>query len=296
MVLDLVQTPEGHLCLASSAPLLAAVVVAASRQHTPHDPHLLSLLLCCLVHTAEYVDVVHDGMTGIRTTGSSMDLGSSGRGPGSVAGSLSGFTTFRHSFSGLGASPQTLGTSPRSPLGPGLAARIAAGRSVSAPAAAAPQLAAAPEGVQERSVAAASAAAAIVSAPMTPQPAAAAAATLSRLGAAARPSSAPQVTAVEAGQPGLAPAMAAVAATDAAASRTGSRSSSDADDCGASSSSQQGLSRDVSSFRVRLSSESSGMGTLSEEHEDEPADVGPDQTAPTAAPGDAGTPDMIDLA
>lgn len=260
-------------------------------------PSLTPWLLSFLLLTG-YVDVVHDGLTGIRTTGSSMDLGSSGRGPGSVAGSLSGFHALGHSFTALGASPRTLGASPRSPLGFGFTARAAAGRSGSAPAAAAvvDRLATAPEGVEEGSDG--TAAAAAIAAPLTPQPEVMTAAP-SRLGpgaAAARPSSAPPAAA--ASQAGYAPAMAAIAATVAAASRSGSRRSSDAYDDG-SSSRQRGPSREVNSFRVRVSSES--MGPLSEEFEhDEPAaaaaaGVGV-HTAPAGQPGSSGDADLFDMA
>lgn len=79
-------------------------------------------------YNAEYVDVVHDGATGIRATSNSMDMGSrgpgsvasSGRGPSSIAGSLGGFA---------GAA----GGSPRSPLAPHLWGQLQAGRAASAP-------------------------------------------------------------------------------------------------------------------------------------------------------------------
>eukprot|EP00879_Flechtneria_rotunda_P008879 GHRR01009299.1.p1 GENE.GHRR01009299.1~~GHRR01009299.1.p1 ORF type:complete len:350 (+),score=104.24 GHRR01009299.1:1950-2999(+) len=85
-------------------------------------------------YNVEYVDVCHDGDTGVRTTGSSMDLGSdhrwgigsSGRGPGSVADSLGGFA---------------VGQSPRSPFVGRYAHHHS--RAVSAPAAVAMAVAAA---------------------------------------------------------------------------------------------------------------------------------------------------------
>jgi hypothetical protein len=94
--------------------------------------------------------------------------------------------------------------------------------------------------------------------------------------------------------------MAAIAAAVADASRSGSRSGSDADD-GGSVSGQRGPSREVSSFRVRISSESSGMGTLSEEHDEDQPDEpdgpdGPDQPGRTLAPAKPESRDLIDLA
>lgn len=194
-------------------------------------------------YNAEYVDVVHDGDTGVRATGSSMDLGSSSfagssRGPGSVAGSLGGFGT--------------LGGSPRSPIGPywHLLSNRAVGRMGSAPAAVA--AVAAPAG----------AAAAVAAEPDADVSAATVPATRAANGPAATAAddaAADAVVSINGTAAAAAGAVLSPAVAAMAAMTSGGREA------------RQKAAARVSSFRVRLSSE--GMAEEAE-GPDEPAGDG----------------------
>uniref|UniRef100_A0A383VUM4 Amino acid permease/ SLC12A domain-containing protein n=1 Tax=Tetradesmus obliquus TaxID=3088 RepID=A0A383VUM4_TETOB len=222
-------------------------------------------------YNAEYVDVVHDGATGIRATSNSMDMGSrgpgsvasSGRGPSSIAGSLGGFA---------GAA----GGSPRSPLAPHLWGQLQAGRAASAPPGVAAAAAAAPAGPSADGPAAAAAAAGGSSRP---------ASRFARAASGAGNESAPVTpTGQQQQQPLLSPAVAAMAATVAAA-QSPTAAAVDA---------RLEAARRVNSFRVRLSGEFlSSEGT--EAGEGSSSRSGSGSGGAAGAPGAANAAGLIDF-